>query len=209
MLNKNRLNGRFFYGAVVVLLARYQEAKGGEVGRVVSLSKDKVHQFSKKVVDSLSILEGLGVEGDAHSGKTVKHRSRVAVDPTQPNLRQVHLIHSELLDELQNKGFDVTAGTMGENILTEGIDLLSLPQNTLLKIGKDVELRVTGLRNPCAQLDNYQEGLTKAVLDRNEKGELIRKAGIMTVVVRGGVVTLQDAIEVILPPKPHLPLERV
>ncbi|MBJ7553228.1 MOSC domain-containing protein [Marinomonas spartinae] len=179
------------------------------MGRVVSLSKDKVHQFSKKVVDSLSILEGLGVEGDAHCGKTVKHRSRVAVDPAQPNLRQVHLIHSELLDELQNKGFDVTAGTMGENILTEGIDLLSLPQNTLLKIGKDVELRVTGLRNPCAQLDNYQEGLTKAVLDRNEKGELIRKAGIMTVVVRSGVVTLQDAIEVILPPKPHLPLERV
>ncbi|SBS30231.1 MOSC domain protein [Marinomonas spartinae] len=179
------------------------------MGRVVSLSKDKVHQFSKKVVDSLSILEGLGVEGDAHCGKTVKHRSRVAVDPTQSNLRQVHLIHSELLDELQGKGFDVTAGTMGENILTEGIDLLSLPQNTLLKIGKDVELRVTGLRNPCAQLDNYQEGLTKAVLDRNEKGELIRKAGIMTVVVRGGVVTLQDAIEVILPPKPHLPLERV
>jgi len=179
------------------------------VGKVVSLSKDKAHQFSKKVVDSLSILEGLGVEGDAHCGKTVKHRSRVAVDPTQPNLRQVHLIHSELLDELQSKGFDVTVGTMGENILTEGIDLLSLPQNTLLKIGKDVELRVTGLRNPCAQLDNYQEGLTKAVLDRNEKGELIRKAGIMAVVVRGGGVTLQDAIEVILPPKPHLPLERV
>lgn len=179
------------------------------MAKVVSLSMDEVHQFSKKVVGSLTMLEGLGVEGDAHCGKTVKHRSRVAVDPTQANLRQVHLIHSELLNELQGKGFVVTAGTMGENLLTEGVDLLGLPQNAILKIGDDVELRVTGLRNPCAQLDNYQQGLTKAVLDRDDKGELIRKAGIMAVVARGGVVSLHDSIEVILPPEPHLALDRV
>ncbi len=115
----------------------------------------------------LLFLEGLGIEGDAHCGETVKHRSRAKVDPTQPNLRQVHLIHSELLSELRLQGFSVDAGTMGENILTQGIDLLSLPKNTLLKMGNDVVLKVTGLRNPCVQLDSYQKGLTQAVLSQS------------------------------------------
>ncbi|MEH6443605.1 MAG: MOSC domain-containing protein [Oceanospirillaceae bacterium] len=177
--------------------------------KVVSLSKDKEHQFSKKVHESLNFLKELGVEGDAHCGKTVKHRSRVKVDPTQPNLRQVHLIHSELILELRNKGFEVLAGTIGENVMTEGLDLLSLPKNTILKLGINVVLKVTGLRNPCPQLDNYQKGLTKAVLDKSAAGKLIRKAGIMATVVEGGVVNVEDPITVEFPSKPYVPLDKV
>ena len=155
------------------------------------------------------MIAGLGVEGDAHCGETVKHRSRVKADPTQPNLRQVHLIHSELLTELQAKGFYVEAGSLGENILTQGVDLLSLPKDTLLHLGDDVVLQVTGLRNPCAQLDHYQKGLTQAVLDKDEEGNLVRKAGIMAIVVKGGELLIADAIKVELPEKPYQKLERV
>lgn len=157
----------------------------------------------------LVFLKGLGVEGDAHCGKTVKHRSRVKVDPTQANLRQVHLVHSELLDELTANNFNVAAGTIGENIVTSGIELLSLPVDTRLNIGQSVRLRVTGLRNPCGQLDNYQQGLTKAVLDRDPEGHLIRKAGIMAVVEEGGSVLIGDHIKVSLPPEPHRALQVV
>lgn len=177
--------------------------------KVVSLSKDNSHNFSKSVYDSLTFLEDLGVEGDAHCGKTVKHRSRVKADPTQPNLRQVHLIHAELISELKTRGFDVGAGVMGENVLTEGIELLSLPRNTRLKLGDEVVLRVTGLRNPCSQLDSYQKGLTQAVLDKDSEGNLIRKAGIMAVVERGGVVKVGDSISKDLPDEPRELLERV
>jgi MOSC domain-containing protein YiiM len=177
--------------------------------KVLSLCKDDSHRFSKQVFETLSFLEGLGVEGDAHCGATVKHRSRVKVDPTQPNLRQVHLIHSELLVQLRKEGFDVVPGTMGENVLTEGIDLLALPRDTLLKLGRDVLLRVTGLRNPCAQLDNYQRGLTQAVLERDSEGNIVRKAGIMAVVEKGGLVRVSDPIEIIFPAAPYEKLERV
>ena len=177
--------------------------------KVLSLSRDEKHQFSKNKYESLRFLEGLGIEGDAHCGKTVKHRSHVKVDPTQLNLRQVHLVSSELISELQSKGFDVQAGSIGENVLTEGLDLISLPTDTLLKLGGSVILQVTGLRNPCAQLDNYQKGLTKAVLDRGVDGSLIRKAGIMATVVKGGVVKLEDPITVELPSQPHVLLEKV
>ncbi|HAE39921.1 MAG TPA: MOSC domain-containing protein [Candidatus Riflebacteria bacterium] len=180
-----------------------------EVVNVVSLSKDSNHRFSKEVCESLIFLKGLGIEGDAHCGTTVKHRSRVKADPSQPSLRQVHLVHSELLAELQSSGFDVQPGTIGENVLTHGIDLLSLPKNTILTLGSKVVLRVTGLRNPCAQLDNYQSGLTKAVLDKDEDGNLVRKAGIMAVVEVGGVVTVGDSISIQLPPEPHEALEPV
>lgn len=175
----------------------------------MSVSKSSQHTFSKQVVDSIRLIEDEGVEGDAHQGITVKHRSRVRVDPAQPNLRQVHLIHHELIQELQEKGFDVHPAIMGENITTSGVDLLSLPTDTILAIGSEAQLKVTGLRNPCAQLDNYQKGLTSAVLDRDEHGNLVRKAGIMSVVIKGGVVQAGDTIEVILPAKPHRPLEQV
>ena len=178
-------------------------------GRVVAVARDGEHRFSKQLVAEIVILNGLGVEGDAHQGVTVKHRSRVAADPTQPNLRQVHLIHSELFEELRGKGFEVNPAAMGENIATEGIDLLALPKGTLLSIGADVVLQVTGLRNPCAQIERFQPGLLAAVLDRGPNAEVIRKAGVMTIVREGGIVRQGDPIATELPPLPHLPLERV
>ncbi len=178
-------------------------------GFVVAVAKDGGHRFSKAPLAVIRIIAGLGVEGDAHAGITVQHRSRVAVDPTQPNLRQVHLIHTELFEELGHKGFVVAPGDMGENIATRGVDLLGLPRGSLLRVGQKVVLEVTGLRNPCAQIERFQSGLLAAVLGRGPNGEVIRKAGIMTIVREGGIVQPKDVIAVELPPLPHLPLERV
>lgn len=178
-------------------------------GRVVAVARDGEHRFSKQATNEIKIAAGLGVEGDAHQGRQVKHRSRVRVDPSQPNLRQVHLIHAELLDELASKGFHVAPAELGENITTRGIDLLALPTGTLLRIGSEVILKVTGLRNPCRQIEQFQTGLLAAVLDRQPDGKLIRKTGIMTIVIAGGAVRLGDPIEVELPSPPFVPLDRV
>lgn len=178
------------------------------MARISSLSKDNEHRFSKKVCDSINLLEGLGVEGDVHCGKTVQHRSRTHIKPAQPNLRQVHLLHVELINELCSQGFNLSPGVMGENILTEGVDLLSLPTDTRLKIG-DAILKLTGLRNPCVQLDQYQQGLMQAVLEKDESGALVRKAGVMAVVERGGVIKVGDPINIELPSEPHLSLQPV
>ena len=177
--------------------------------QVISVSRSGSHSFSKPTCTSIHLIEGLGVEGDAHSGKTVKHRSRVANEPSQPNLRQVHLIHSELHDELIEQGFRVTPGVMGENITTKGIDLLGLPRGSLLHIGDKAIIEITGLRNPCKQIDNFQKGLLRAVLDKTPDGELIRKSGIMAIVISGGVIKANDPIEIQLPEKPHYKLECV
>jgi MOSC domain-containing protein YiiM len=174
-------------------------------GIVEAVSQSSRHEFSKTPRMWITLLAGLGVEGDAHLGRTVKHRSRVARDPSQPNLRQVHLLHRELLEELAGRGFAVGPGQMGENILTRGIDLLGLRPDTVLRIGP-AALRVTGLRNPCAQLDRFQPGLMAATLDRDADGRLIRKAGIMAVVLAGGEIRPGDAIAVSLPPQPYRPL---
>lgn len=170
---------------------------------VLAVSSSPTHTFSKPNQGSILLLTGLGVEGDAHLGETVKHRSRVARDPSQPNLRQVHLIHAELFDELQAAGFVVSAGQMGENVTTRGVDLLRLPTGTRLHLGNTAVVEVTGLRNPCAQLDDFQPGLMAAVLGRDERGNLIRKAGIMAIVLADGEVTPGDPIRVELPPEPH------
>ena len=172
-------------------------------GEVRAVSTSATHSFGKPNVGEIRLLEGLGVEGDAHAGTTVKHRSRVARDPTQPNLRQVHLIHAELHDELRTKGYDVAPGAMGENITTVGIDLLALPVGTLLRLGNEAAVEVTGLRNPCSQLEQLGAGLMGAVLDRDAEGNLVRKAGIMGVVLTGGTVRPGDAIAVELPAPPH------
>ncbi len=154
-------------------------------------------------------MRGLALIGDIHAGETVKHRYRLAKDPTQPNLRQVHLIHAELFDELQAQGFAVAPGQMGENITTRGIDLLALPTGTTLHLGAEAVVEVTGLRSPCHQLDDFQSGLKAAVLDRDEEGRIIRKAGIMSIVLTGGAVRPGDPIAIVLPPEPHRPLEVV
>ncbi|MCC6386116.1 MAG: MOSC domain-containing protein [Dehalococcoidia bacterium] len=176
---------------------------------VEAVSVSPGHTFSKPGAPAITLVEGIGVAGDAHSGTTVKHRSRVARDPSQPNLRQVHLIHAELHDALVEQGFTVGAGAMGENITTRGVDLLALPAGTRLAIGADAVIEVTGLRNPCAQLDAFQPGLMAACLDRDDEGALVRKAGVMAIVVTGGTVTAGDAIRVLPPPGPHRRLEPV
>ena len=178
-------------------------------GRVAAVSRSATHSLSKGNQEAIELLEGLGVAGDAHAGTTVKHRSRVARDPHQPNLRQVHLIHAELHEELRGAGFDIAAGQMGENITTQGIDLLGLPTGTRLRLGAAAIVAITGLRNPCAQLDRLQPGLMAAVLDRDERGGLIRKAGVMATVVAGGPVRPGDPVTVELPPTPHRPLAPV
>jgi MOSC domain-containing protein YiiM len=170
---------------------------------VVAVSLSPTHTFSKQNQPSVMLLEGLGVEGDAHSGVTVKHRSRVARDPNQLNLRQVHLIHSELHDELRGSGFDVLPGQMGENITTRGVDLLGLPTGTRLRLGEAAVVEITGLRNPCTQLDGLQQGLMAACLDRDEDGALVRKAGVMAIVLTGGEVRAGDQIVIELPLEPH------
>ena len=176
---------------------------------VTSVSQSKVHEFSKQSQESIRLIAGLGVDGDAHCGTTVQHRSRVARDPSQPNLRQVHLIHAELHDELRTAGFDVSAGNMGENITTRGVDLLGLPTGTRLHLGASVVVEVTGLRNPCPQLDAFQPGLMAAVLDHDADGALVRKAGIMGIVIVGGNVQPNDPVHVKMPPEPHQPLRPV
>jgi hypothetical protein len=177
--------------------------------RVVSVSREAGHHFSKINCHSITLLAGLGVDGDAHMGVTVKHRSRVRRDPSQPNLRQIHLLHGELIDTLQQQGFAVSAGAMGENITTRGIDLLGLPRGTQLRIGATAVVEVTGLRNPCIQLNTFQPGLMAAVLGRDAQGNLIRKAGVMGIVLAGGVVSVNDPIGVTLPDGPLHPLEPV
>ncbi|WP_406469283.1 MOSC domain-containing protein [Streptomyces hirsutus] len=178
-------------------------------GTVTAVSSNGVYSFTKPNRDSVMLLAGLGVEGDVHAGVTVKHRSRVAQDPTRPNLRQVHLIHEELFAEVGGEGFEVAPGDLGENITTRGIDLLGLPVGTLLRIGDDAVLEVTGLRNPCLQIDNFQDGLLKQVVGRDEAGNLVRKAGIMSIVRESGAVRPGDAIRAELPSGPHRPLDRV
>lgn len=178
-------------------------------GIVVAVSSSATHSMSKPNQSSIRLLTGLGVEGDAHAGETVRHRSRVARDPSQPNLRQVHLVHAELFDELASFGFAVSAGQMGEDLTTRGLDLLALPTGTSLYLGATAVVEVTGLRNPCSQLDGLQPGLMAATLDRDENGNLVRKAGIMAIVRADGSVWPGDPIEVELPAGPHRSLSPV
>jgi MOSC domain-containing protein YiiM len=176
---------------------------------VTAVSAAPTHAFSKAGALSIHLIAGEGVAGDAHAGRTVKHRSRVARDLAQPNLRQVHLMHEELHTELRGRGFDVWPGALGENVTTRGLDLLALPHGARLALGRAAIIEVTGLRNPCSQLDRFAPGLMQAVLGRAPDGSLLRKAGIMAIVLQGGEVFAGDAIAVTLPPGPHPPLAPV
>ena len=166
---------------------------------VLAVSRSGSHTFTKPRCDTIRLIAGLGVEGDAHLGETVKHRSHVRKNATQPNLRQVHLIHAELLDELVGKGFSIAPGDLGENITTSGIALLDLPAGARLQIGKEAIVQVTGLRNPCHQIDKFCPGLLAAVVDRDLAGEIVRKTGVMGIVIAGGEVHEGDAISVTMP----------
>jgi hypothetical protein len=175
-------------------------------GEVTAVSRSSGHTFSKLNEACIRLVSGLGIEGDAHQGEKVQHLYRMAIDPTLPNLCQVHLMHAELHDELRAGGFDVSAGQMGENVTTRGVDLLGLPTGTRLYLGDTAVLEVTGLRNPCHQIDKFQPGLLKAVIGRDAQGGIVRKAGIMSIVLQGGEVRAGDSIRVELPPEPHRPL---
>jgi MOSC domain-containing protein YiiM len=178
-------------------------------GVVTAVSRSPAHTMSKPNEERIRLLAGLGVEGDAHLGETVKHRSRVRRDPTRPNLRQVHLLHAELHDELRGAGFDLMPGEMGENVTTRGVDLLALATGSRLRLGRDAVVQVTGLRNPCTQLDGLRPGLMAATLGRDDDGGLVRRAGVMGVVLAAGEIRPGDAIRVELPPGPSGPLEPV
>lgn len=175
---------------------------------VESVSRDGEHRFSKVPLAAITVVAGVGVDGDAHAGATVQHRSRVRRDPTQPNLRQVHLIHVELLEEVNGLGYEVAPGTLGENVLTRGLDLLALPRDTRLRLG-EVVLRVTGLRNPCQQIEEARPGLLKLMVHRAEDGTIVRRCGVMSVVEHGGEIRVGDEIAVELPDGDHRPLEPV
>ncbi len=176
--------------------------------RVIALSLSPTHSMVKENVEEVQLIENHGIEGDAHAGATVKHRYLLIKFGKKPNFRQVHLIHEELLDELKSKGFNIAPGEMGENITTRNIDLLTLPTDTILNIGES-QIQIKGLRNPCKQLDGIQKGLMKAVIDKDEKGQLIRKAGVMAIVLKGGKIKLKDEIEIVLPDGEFKSLEPV
>ena len=179
------------------------------MAQVLAVHRSGSHTFSKHEEEAVALVPGLGVQGDAHAGSTVKHRSRVRRDPSAPNLRQVHLMHAELFDELVAKGFAVWPGELGENITTRDIDLLALPRGARLRLGAHAVVEVTGLRNPCSQLDKFQPGLMAAVLEKKPDGTLLRKAGLMAIVVEGGDVSPGDSVEVDLPAGPLAALEPV
>lgn len=181
----------------------------GDGPRVVAVSRDGEHRFSKPLVDEVVLVEGWGIEGDAHAGTTVQHRSRVARDPSQPNLRQVHLIHAEVFDEVASAGFHVEPGQMGENVTTRGVDLLGLPTGTVLHLGDSARVQVTGLRNPCQQINDFEPGLLRAVLGRADDGSVERKGGVMSIVLAGGTVRPGDGIRVELPAGEPQPLQPV
>ena len=178
------------------------------MGSVVHLAADGAHRFSKTARNTVKLIAGIGIAGDAHAGTTVQHLSRVRSNPDAPNLRQVHLLHAELLDDLRQAGFNVEPGDLGENLTTRDVPLLGLSRGTRLQVGRTVELEITGLRNPCAQIEAFQSGLLKAVLGLDEDGSLIRKTGVMAIVVNGGAIAIGDMIAVIAPAR-FVPLEPV
>jgi MOSC domain-containing protein YiiM len=178
-------------------------------GVVAAVHRDASHRFTKTPVEWITLLAGLGVEGDAHAGPTVQHRSRVRRDPTQPNLRQVHLMRAELLEGMTGLGYDLAPGNLGENVTTRGVDLLDLPVGAVLHLGHDAQVEITGLRNPCVQIDRFRTGLLKEMLHTTDDGSVVRLAGVMGVVTVGGEVRPGDPVRVILPAAPHRTLEPV
>lgn len=176
---------------------------------IIGVARDGQHRFSKQPCKSITLLAGLGVEGDAHAGRLVQHLSRMAKDPNVPNLRQMHLIHAELLEELAEKGFEVAPGQLGENVTTRGLDLLGLSRGTRMRLGAEAVIEITGLRNPCKQIDGLAKGLMAATLDKAGDGSLVRKCGVMAVVVSGGVVSAGDLITLDSIPLSFEPLEMV
>lgn len=176
---------------------------------VESVHRSESHDFTKATVEEVVLVAGVGIEGDAHAGATVQHVSRKKKDADRPNLRQVHLVSAELHEELVADGFDLDHGGFGENLVTRGIALGDLPVGTTLALGDDAIIVLTGLRDPCAQIDRHREGLRAAVAFDPGEGPKLFRDGAMAMVVRGGVVRTGDPIGVALPPEPHHPMRKV
>ena len=175
-------------------------------GTVLSVSRDDKHRFSKPTVSSIRLVAGFGVEGDSHAGATVQHLYEKKRNPSAPNLCQVHFMAAELFDDLVPTGYTVAPGELGENVTTEGINLMSLPLGTQLHLGAQAVVSVTGMRSPCSLINGYQKGLMKQLIKTDAAGTVHRRGGIMGVVVRGGVVNPGDCIRVELPAGEQLPL---
>ena len=169
---------------------------------VIAVASDKKHNIVKPIRESITLIAEWGIEGDAHAGKTVQHRYDKRRNPDAPNLRQVHLMHAELLDRLAELGMTVQPGQMGENITTRGIDLLNLPRGTQLKIGEAL-IEITGLRNPCKYLNQIAPGLMKACVAKHDDGALFPQSGVMGIIRSGGDIRAGDTIQIVTPPEPH------
>ena len=193
---------------LLLLRPRLPASMGGEP-TIIAVGCSQQHAFSKTTQHSIDLIEGLGVQGDAHNGVTVQHLSRMKIQPPPANLRQVHLIHAELFDELREAGHLVEPQQLGENVTTRHLDILQLPAGTLLQLGDQALVEVTGLRNPCQQIENFQAGLQDKLVFRDAEGKLMRKCGIMGIVKRGGNIQTGASIKVQLPPEPHKPLRVV
>jgi hypothetical protein len=173
---------------------------------VIAVSSSPAYTFSKPNLPSVNLVAGIGVEGDAHSGPLIRHRDLVNQDPTQPNLRQVLLIQQEIFESLAERGHEVGAGHLGDNITTQGLDLHALPTGTRLRLGDTAVVELTGLRQPCPQIDDFQNGLTTVLRHRDAEGDMVQAAGVMSIVLDGGTVKPGDRIELDVPPEPHQPL---
>ena len=180
-------------------------AKNSDAPYVVSVQSGDQHDFSKPAKDAITLIENFGVEGDAHAGATDQHLFHIKRFGEHPNLRQVHLIQTELFDEVSEHGHAVRPGDLGENIATRHVDLLGLPTGTILKLGSEAVIELTGLRNPCHQIDSFQSGLLKHCKEVTPDG-VVRKTGVMSIVLQGGIVRPGDAIDIELPPEPHASL---
>lgn len=175
------------------------------VPHVIGVHVGSAHTFSKTSQDVIRLIENHGVEGDAHAGSCDQHLFHIRRFGEQPNLRQVHLIQAEFFDEVAEKEHVVRSGELGENITTRSVDLLNLPTGTRLQLGRDAIIELTGLRNPCHQIDQFQEGLLQHCKEATPNG-VVRKAGVMAIVLHGGDVKANDRIMVDLPAGPHRPL---
>ncbi|MBC7723942.1 MAG: MOSC domain-containing protein [Burkholderiaceae bacterium] len=173
---------------------------------VVSVSRDDAHRFSKPTADTITLIAGFGVAGDAHAGATTQHRYLAAKEPSTPNLTQVHLIPVELFSDLGRRGFAVGSGELGENVTTRGLVLETLPLGTRLHLGETAIIELTGLRSPCSLINRFQRGLMKTMIDRDGAGQVVRRAGVMGIVLAGGELRASDPIRVELPAGAPVPL---
>jgi hypothetical protein len=169
-------------------------------GYVHSVSASPRHGFSKLVRESITLIKGHGVDGDAHAGAFVKHRYLARWRPRMANERQVHLINQALFEELFSEGFNVQPGNLGENVTTRGIDLLRLPLGTMLALGPTAAVELRGLRTPCVLVDRFRKGLLKALVRKGEQPRF--RAGVMGVVREGGILFPGNPVKVTISPAP-------